>query len=46
MIYEIVLIGIVSKNFPPFDTATNNVMQSSGCIDSGFSWHTKANSII
>jgi hypothetical protein len=36
---KVFLIRIIDKDFATFDTAADNVVQRSGCIYAGFSWH-------
>ena len=38
-----VTIGIISEDFPTFDSPHDDVMQATRCINSGFSWHDNPN---
>ena len=43
---EIIFVGILSEDVPPFDTATDDMMQGSGSLDSGFSRHADTHSMV
>jgi hypothetical protein len=43
-LYKGITIGIVSKNFPAFDSAHYDMVQRTCSINSGFSWHVCSNS--
>ena len=36
---EIFPVGIIIKNFPTLDSSNNDMLQGTGCIDSGLAWH-------